>query len=146
MRREQGSRRCRFEEISPSDIKLAPNPSRDRHMKLKLAHTGLLALAAIALAAPALADDTAYSESVRVQISKAVTYPRMAKMREQEGIVGYLVKIDGSGGVAVATVETPSGVSSLDTATLDAIKASAPFPAPPGGGATVHGNFAYKLN
>ena len=114
-------------------------------MKLKLAHTGLLALAALALAAPALADDTAYSEAVRTQISKAVTYPRMAKMREQEGTVGYLVKIDAAGAVSDASVETPSGVSSLDSATLDAVKAAAPFPNPPPGGATVHGNVAYKL-
>jgi TonB family protein len=122
-----------------------PNLYRDRQMTLKTLHTGLLALAAIAVAAPALADDAAYSESVRVQISKNVTYPRMAKVREQEGTVGYQVKIDGTGGVADASVEAPSGVSSLDSATIDAVKASAPFPAPPGGGATVHGNVAYKL-
>jgi TonB family protein len=105
----------------------------------------LLALSAVALATPTFADDVAYDEAVRVQISKNVTYPRMAKMREQEGSVGYLVKIDRSGGVADASVETPSGVASLDSATLDAIQASAPFPAPPGGSATVHGNLAYKL-
>jgi TonB family protein len=127
-------------------INYAPNLYRDRQMRLKTLHTGLLALAAILIAAPALADDAAYSEAVRVQISKNVTYPRMAKVREQEGTVGYLVKIDGGGAVADASVETPSGVSSLDSATLDAIKAAAPFPAPSGGGATVHGNVAYKLN
>ena len=114
-------------------------------MNLKSLHTGLLALAAFAVMAPALADDATYSEAVRVQIAKNVTYPRMAKMREQEGTVGYQVKIDGSGGVADAAVETPSGVTSLDSATVDAIKASAPFPAPPGGSATVHGNVSYKL-
>ena len=115
-------------------------------MNLNRLHLGIPAFPVLLVTASARADDAAYSETVRVQISKNVTYPRMAKMREQEGTVGYLVKIDSSGGVADATVETPSGVSSLDTATLDAIKASAPFPAPPGGGATVHGNFAYKLN
>src|ERR1700744_2778909 len=108
-------------------------------MKLKISHSGLLALAALALAAPALADDGAYSESVRTQISKAVTYPRMAKMREQEGTVGYLVKIDAAGAVSDASVETPSGVSSLDSATIDAVKAAAPFPNPPPGGETAQG-------
>lgn len=107
---------------------------------------GILAFSALLASATALGDDTAYSEAVRALITKNVTYPRMAKMREQEGVVGYLVKIDGAGAVSDASVETPSGVASLDSATLDAIKASAPFPAPPGGGgATVHGNVAYKL-
>jgi protein TonB len=114
-------------------------------MKLNRFHFSLLAFSVLVATAPAIADDTAYSEAVRAQITKNVTYPRMAKMREQEGTVGYLVKIDGAGAVADASVETPSGVASLDSATLDAIKASAPFPAPPGGGATVHGNVAYKL-
>ena len=114
-------------------------------MRLKRLRLGILAFSALLASASALGDDTAYSEAVRALITKNVTYPRMAKMREQEGVVGYLVKIDGAGAVSDASVETPSGVASLDTATLEAIKASSPFPAPPGGGATVHGNVAYKL-
>jgi TonB family protein len=120
---------------------------RDRRIMLKNWYISVLALAALVLAAtPSRADDAAYTDSVRASIAKNVTYPRMAKMREQQGTVGYLVKIDASGAVADSSVETPSGVPSLDSATLDAIKAAAPFPAPPGGSALVHGNVNYKLN
>ena len=95
-----------------------------------------------ALAADAPPD---YASKVFAQITKNVVYPRLAKMREQEGEVGYLVKIDGGGAVADVSVEASSGNASLDNATLDAVKNAAPFPAPPGGPVDVHGKVAYRL-
>src|ERR1700733_8267572 len=108
-------------------------------MRLRFTNAILAALSSVAFMGTALADDATYAQTVQSQIAKNVTYPRLAKVRDQEGSVGYLVKIDGSGVVTDASVESTSGVASLDTATLDAVKAAAPFPAPPNGGATVHG-------
>lgn len=102
-----------------------------------------LSLIVAGLATPAFADS--YDDSINAQIRKNVEYPRLAKMRQQEGTVGFTVKIDGSGAVSDVSVDNSSGVPTLDNATVDAIKRSAPFPAPAGGPRAVHGVVAYKM-
>lgn len=94
-------------------------------------------------AMPVLADS--YDDAVNAAIRKNVEYPRLAKMRELEGNVGFTVKIDPSGAVSDTSIQG-SGQASLDNATLDAVKKSAPFPAPTGGPREVHGVVVYKLS
>ena len=100
-----------------------------------------LAVAGGALAAEA---PPAYVKSVMTQVSSKVEYPKMAKMRHQEGVVTLQMTIDGSG-AAQATVEKSSGIESLDTAALAAVSAAAPFPAPPEAGTVVHGNIRFAV-
>ena len=117
------------------------------HMKANALRATLLALAIATVASTALAQEAPadYVSKVNEMIHKAVVYPRLAKMREQEGTVGFTVKIDGAGAVADAAVEATSGNTTLDTAALDAAKNAAPFPAPPGGAALVHLKVAFAL-
>ncbi|HLZ67839.1 MAG TPA: TonB family protein [Aliidongia sp.] len=117
------------------------------HMTANALRASLLALSLAATAAPALADDAPadYVSKVDQMIHKAVVYPRLAKMREQEGTVAFAVKIDGGGAVSDASVETSSGNTTLDNAALDAAKTAAPYPAPPGGAALVHLKVAFSL-
>ena len=117
------------------------------HMTANALRASFLALALAAAAGPALAQDAPpdYVNTIDGLIHKAVVYPRLAKMREQEGTVAVAVKIDGAGSVADATVETSSGNTTLDNAAIEAAKNAAPFPAPPGGGALVHLKVAFSL-
>ena len=115
------------------------------HMKANALCASLLALALVAGAAVAQEAPADYVSQVNEMIHKSVVYPRLAKMREQEGTVGFTVKIDGTGAVADTAVESTSGNTTLDNAALDAAKNAAPFPAPPGGGALVHLKVAFAL-
>jgi TonB family protein len=78
------------------------------------------------------------------QVSGKVEYPKMAKMRHQEGVVTLQLTIDGSG-AAQATVEKSSGIQSLDDAAVAAASAAGPFPAPPEPGTVVHGNIRFNV-
>jgi len=98
----------------------------------------VVAGAAFAGEAPA-----AYTKTVMTQISGKVEYPKMAKMRHQEGVVTVQVTIDASGAASAASVEKSSGIESLDNAALNAVNAAAPFPAPPEAGTVVHGNIRF---
>jgi len=108
--------------------------------KLKICAFISLAVAGTAFAGDAPA---AYTKTVMTQISGKVEYPKMAKMRHQEGVVTVQVTIDASGAASAATVEKSSGIESLDNAALNAVNAAAPFPAPPEAGTVVHGNIRF---
>lgn len=99
----------------------------------------LVAGAAFAADAP-----PAYTKAVMTQVSGKVEYPKMAKMRHQEGVVTLQLTIDGSG-TAQAAVEKSSGIQSLDDAAVAAAAAAAPFPAPPEPGTVVHGNIRFNV-
>jgi protein TonB len=73
------------------------------------------------------------------QVSSKVEYPKMARMRHQQGAVVVQIALEASGKPSAMTVEKSSGVQSLDDAALEAVKAAAPFPAPPETGTVVHG-------
>ena len=88
----------------------------------------------------------AYTKAVMTQISGKVEYPKMAKMRHQEGVVTVQVTIDASGAASASTVEKSSGIQSLDDAALAAVNAAAPFPAPPEAGTVVHGNIRFSVD
>ena len=107
----------------------------------------VFALASLLVAGTAWAADAppAYTKTVMTQVSSKVEYPKMAKMRHQEGVVTLQLTIDGSGS-AQATVEKSSGVQSLDDAAIAAATAAAPFPAPPEAGTVVHGNIRFTAD
>ena len=117
------------------------------HMTANALCASFLAIALATAAGPALAQDAPpdYVTQVDQMIHKAVIYPRLAKMREQEGTVAFAVKIDGAGAVADTSVEASSGNTTLDNAAIDAAKSAAPYPAPPGGGALIHLKVAFAL-
>lgn len=98
----------------------------------------------LAIASPAFAADAppAYTKTVMTLVSGKVEYPKMAKMRHQEGVVTLQLTIDGAG-AAQAAVEKSSGIQSLDDAALAAATAAGPFPAPPEAGTVVHGNIRF---
>jgi TonB family protein len=104
------------------------------------------ALAALSVAGAAFAADAppAYVKTVMTQVSGKVEYPKMAKMRHQEGVVTLQLTIDGSG-AAQTVVEKSSGIQSLDDAAVAAATAAAPFPAPPEAGTVVHGNIRFNV-
>ncbi len=87
----------------------------------------------------------AYDDQVNTQIRKGAEYPRLAKLHGLEGSVGFSVKIDATGAVSDASVDTSSGQASLDNAAIDTIKRLSPFPAPTGGARVVHGVLVYRL-
>ena len=104
-----------------------------------LATVAVLATSAFAADAPA-----AYSKTVMEQVSSKVDYPKMAKMRHQEGATVVAISVDAKGAPTTATVEKSSGFESLDAAALAAVHAAAPFPAPAEGGATIHGSIRFS--
>ena len=106
------------------------------------------AISLVSVAGAAIAGDAppAYTKTVMTQVSGKVEYPKMAKMRHQEGVVTIQVTIDGGGAVSAATVEKSSGVESLDNAAVAAVNAAAPFPAPPEAGTVVHGNIRFTAD
>ena len=99
-----------------------------------LAAVVVLSNSAFAADAPA-----SYTKAVLEQVSSKVEYPKMAKMRHQEGAAVVAIQVDAKGAPVNATIEKSSGFESLDAAALAAVKAAAPFPAPADGAATVHG-------
>ena len=105
----------------------------------------ICAIVSFAVAGAAVAADAppAYTKTVMTQVSGKVEYPKMARMRHQEGVVTVQVTIDAAGAPSAATVEKSSGIESLDNAALAAVAAAAPFPAPPEAGTVVHGNIRF---
>jgi len=100
---------------------------------------------ALVLSNVALAGDApaGYGRTVMEAVSSKVEYPKMAKMRHQEGTVVLAIAVDGAGKPSSATVEKSSGTQSLDDAAVAAVAAAAPFQAPPEAGAVVHGSVKF---
>lgn len=87
----------------------------------------------------------AYSKDALTKIMARVVYPKMAKLRNQEGVVGLAVTVDATGGVASVAVEQSSGIQSLDEAAMQAAKEAAPF-GPAEAGTVIHGAVKFSLN
>jgi protein TonB len=108
----------------------------------KLKVSAITVLSVVSGAAFAGDAPPAYNKTVMIAVSGKVEYPKMAKMRHQEGVVTVAVTVDATG-AAVGAVEKSSGIQSLDDAALAAVAAAAPFPAPPEAGTVVHGNIRF---
>ena len=108
---------------------------------------GAAAVAAFALAqGTALAADAspAYAKTVMTKIMGNVEYPRMAKVRHQEGQVVVALDVGADGKLTDSKIEKSSGTQSLDDAALAAVQAAAPYPAPSEGSVTVKGAINFK--
>lgn len=92
---------------------------------------------------PARADD--YTTAVFTKVAHAVVYPKMAKLRGEAGAVTCAVVVGADGALTGVTVEGSSGIPLLDDAAVQAVKAAAPFDAPPKGDTTIHGRVRFVL-
>lgn len=75
------------------------------------------------------------------------SYPRAARLRRDEGRVGYRLTLDPDGRVQHVEIVS-SGNGELDAAAREAIRAAAPFPKPPDLGASAYrlaGAIVYQL-
>ena len=91
---------------------------------------------------------TDYVNQVYARINSNTDYPREAKMRRQQGKVGYRLTLNPQGALISFDIQ-PSGFDVLDEAARDAIKRAAPFPRLPDlGGSTylLAGNIVFKIN
>jgi len=91
---------------------------------------------------------TDYVNQVYARINSNADYPREAKMRRQQGKVGYRLTLNPQGALLSFDIQ-PSGFDALDEAARDAIKRAAPFPRLPDlGGSTylLAGNIVFKIN
>lgn len=105
--------------------------------------SALAAIAALSVSAFAADAPAGYSHTVMEQVSSKVEYPKMAKMRHQEGAAVVAIQVDAKGAATNATIEKSSGYESLDAAALAAVAAAAPFPAPAEGASTVRGSIRF---
>jgi protein TonB len=91
---------------------------------------------------------TDYVNQVYARINRNADYPREAKMRRQQGKVGYRLTLNPDGSLVYFDIQS-SGVEALDEAARDAIRRAAPFPRPPDLGGSSYllaGNIIFKIN
>lgn len=91
---------------------------------------------------------TDYVGQVYVRINRNADYPREARMRRQQGKVGYRLTLSPDGSLVSFDIQ-PSGVDALDEAARDAIRRAAPFPRLPDLGGSSYllaGNIVFKIN
>ncbi|NYE59509.1 protein TonB [Duganella sp. 1224] len=91
---------------------------------------------------------TDYVNQVYARINRNADYPREAKMRRQQGKVGYRLTLNPDGSLLSFDIQS-SGVEALDEAARDAIRRAAPFPRLPDLGGSSYllaGNIVFKIN
>lgn len=91
---------------------------------------------------------TDYVNQVYARINRNADYPREAKMRRQQGKVGYRLTLNPDGSLVSFDIQS-SGVEALDEAARDAIRRAAPFPRLPDLGGSSYllaGNIVFKIN
>jgi len=91
---------------------------------------------------------TDYVNQVYARINRNADYPREAKMRRQQGKVGYRLTLNPDGSLVSFDIQS-SGVDVLDEAARDAIRRAAPFPRLPDLGGSSYllaGNIVFKIN
>lgn len=91
---------------------------------------------------------TDYVNQVYARINSNTDYPREAKMRRQQGKVGYRLTLSPQGELVSFDIDS-SGVPALDAAAREAIRRAAPFPRLPDlGGASylLAGNIVFRIN
>ena len=109
------------------------------------------AAAAVASAAKQISTEgipTDYVSKIYARINSNTDYPRQAKMRHQQGKVGYRLTLNPAGALISFDIES-SGIDSLDDAAREAIQRAAPFPRLPDLGGSSYllaGNIIFKIN
>lgn len=89
-----------------------------------------------------------YVNQVYARINRNADYPRDARMRRQQGRVGYRLTLNPDGSLIGFEIQS-SGVESLDEAAREAIRRAAPFPRLPelgGSSYLLAGNIVFKIN
>ena len=109
-----------------------------------LKSSALVAILALATVTQAAEAPAPYTKAVMEKVSGKLEYPKMAKMRHQEGAALVSFAVDSSGTPTNPTVEKSSGFQSLDDAALNAVKAAAPFPTPAAAGDVVRGSIRFS--
>lgn len=69
----------------------------------------------------------AYLAGVKKKIMRIWKYPAAAYAKSEEGVVVVKISIDSSGALAQTTILNPSGFTNLDSGTLQAVRAAAPY-------------------
>jgi protein TonB len=91
---------------------------------------------------------TDYVNQVYARINGSTEYPREAKMRRQQGKVGYRLTLSPQGALLGVELQS-SGNDVLDEAAREAIRRAAPFPKLPDLGGSSYllaGNIVFKIN
>ncbi|MFZ6774845.1 TonB family protein [Undibacterium sp. SXout7W] len=91
---------------------------------------------------------TDYVNQVYARINSNTDYPREAKMRRQQGKVGYRLTLNPAGALISFDIQS-SGTDALDEAAREAIRRAAPFPRLPdlgGNSYLLAGNIIFKIN
>lgn len=91
---------------------------------------------------------TDYVNQVYARINSSTDYPREAKMRRQQGKVGYRLTLSPQGALLSFDIDS-CGIPALDEAAREAIRRAAPFPKLPDlGGASylLAGNIVFRIN
>lgn len=91
---------------------------------------------------------TDYVNQVYTRINRNADYPREAKMRRQQGKVGYRLTLNPDGSLLGFDIQS-SGLEALDEAAREAIRRAAPFPRLPDLGGSSYllaGNIVFKIN
>ncbi len=91
-----------------------------------------------------------YLDLLKARIFKAWDYPAEAIEKGQEGVVRIRFVLDGEGSVVETAVIRSSGIVSLNTAALEAVRKAGPFgpfsDGRTGGTMGITGNFCYVLD
>lgn len=90
---------------------------------------------------------TDYVHQVYARINGSVEYPREAKLRRQQGRVGYRLTLSPQGALLGVDIQS-SGIEALDDAARDAIRRAAPFPTLPDLGGSSYllaGNIVFQI-
>lgn len=91
---------------------------------------------------------TDYVNQVYARINRNADYPREARMRRQQGKVGYRLTLNPDGSLVSFDIQS-SGVEALDEAAREAIRRAAPYPRLPdlgGSSYLLSGNIVFKIN
>lgn len=90
---------------------------------------------------------TDYVNQVYARINGNADYPREAKLRRQQGKVGYRLTLSPQGALLNVDIQS-SGIEALDEAARDAIRRAAPFPKLPDLGGSSYllaGNIVFQI-
>nr|WP_269435127.1 TonB family protein [Pseudoalteromonas sp. NGC95] len=72
-----------------------------------------------------------WQSALQVHLERKKRYPRMAKLRGQQGIPWVSFTMDRKGNVLDVTLFKPSGIAALDQEVIELVRRAEPLPAPP---------------
>lgn len=72
-----------------------------------------------------------WQSALQLHLERKKRYPRMAKLRGQQGIPWVSFTMDREGNVLDVTLFKPSGIATLDQEVIELVRRAEPLPAPP---------------